>query len=443
MKRKKGPVSGQPDLECLTPGQEFDIWRFAGLKFLGSRITAKGKIAGTGPLGFLLRPLRLVIAAYLQNKWSLPFKDLARWKGKRVANLMYPPIGSSCHARTKMSVLKSHFGRPTPSAVTFAVTYRCPCGCFHCSAKPFHRADAAELSTAEARDVIDQCLDMGVSNITFTGGEPLLREDVFDLIAYVDKKKAITSLFTNGRLLDERAVRRLKEAGLYTLFVSLDSDSADEHDRLRRSPGLFQAAVEGIQRAQKNGLLVGLSSYCGRTNVERGHHVRMHRLARQLGLLTVLLFDAVPTGNLLKNTEEMLTDAQHKTLSDYTTSVFRDGLGPPLASQSWQNSLEGYLSGIGCFAGFIQCYISAYGDVSPCDFTPLSFGNLRQERLRRVWRRMTDSPPYNRRSLACRMQDMSFRNLFIDPIPQGAKLPYPAKDLPAAGGKAPESLQRD
>ncbi|MFX0106391.1 MAG: SPASM domain-containing protein, partial [Candidatus Hodarchaeota archaeon] len=103
---------------------------------------------------------------------------------------------------------------------------------------------------------------------------------------------------------------------------------------------------------------------------------------------------------------------------------------PPLSSQSWQNSVEAYLSGIGCLAGNIQYYASAYGDISPCDFSPLSFGNIRKEPLKKIWMRMVKHPAYNHRSPFCRMQDKNFRHFYIDPIPDDAYLPYPINKLP-------------
>ncbi len=186
----------------------------------------------------------------------------------------------------------------------------------------------------------------------------------------------------------------------------------------------IDAAVKGIQNAQAAGLLVGLSSYCSRTNVEQGHHLRMHRLAQRLGLLTVLLFDAIPTGSLLKNEDVMLTAEQHRLLAEHTDRVLTEGIVPPLASQSWQNTMIGYLSGTPCFAGFIQIYITAYGDVTPCDFTPLSFGNVRTESLRRIQHKITRHPAYNHKSVTCRMQQPDFRKLYIDSIPDGSALPY-------------------
>jgi MoaA/NifB/PqqE/SkfB family radical SAM enzyme len=121
---------------------------------------------------------------------------------------------------------------------------------------------------------------------------------------------------------------------------------------------------------------------------------------------------------------------QRDEIREFSSKIFKQGKIPPLSSQSWQNSIEGYLGGIGCLAGNIQYYVSAYGDVAPCDFTPLSFGNIRNQALREIWRKMVRHPAYNHRSTYCRMQNRKFRNLYIDPIPDNALLPYSIDNLP-------------
>jgi MoaA/NifB/PqqE/SkfB family radical SAM enzyme len=75
--------------------------------------------------------------------------------------------------------------------------------------------------------------------------------------------------------------------------------------------------------------------------------------------------------------------------------------------------------------------VSAYGEVSPCDFSPLSFGNLRDEPLKAIWKRMVRHPAYKHRSSVCRMQSERFRHFYIDPIPDNATLPYDINKLPS------------
>ncbi len=406
------------------------LWKLFGLKLVGFKKLDDGQIVGTGILNPIVKKLSIIPMIYLQARFYKQYDNLPRWKGKRVANPFAPPVGTLPQIRALKGLVKTHlFGKPFPVAMTFAVTYRCQCRCVHCSAGDHMRMDVEELSTQEAKKVIDDSQRLGVTIIAFTGGEPLLRSDIFELIAHVDQKKAMPILFTNGYLLTEENVDSLANAGLYTLFVSLDSPFPEEHDRLRGMSGLYRRAVRGIEMMKSKGVFVAISSYATRTGTSRGMYKKMYNLAQQLGVHNVILFDSVPTGNLLKDTSEMLTREQREEIMEYSAHIFQHSIIPPLSSQAWQNSLEGYLAGIGCLAGNIQFYVSAYGDVTPCDFNPLSFGNIRSEPLKNIWSKIVEHPAFNHRAQYCRMQHPKFRHFYIDPIPDGASLPYPIEKM--------------
>ncbi len=315
--------------------------------------------------------------------------------------------------------------------MTFAVTYRCQCQCVHCSAGRHFKQGTPELTTEEAKQLIDDSQKLGVTILAFTGGEPLLREDIYELIAHVDQRKALPVMFTNGLLLNDENVEKLAKAGMYSVFVSLDSPNPKEHDSLRKMPGIFETAVNGIRKLNEKGILVGISSYATRSATERQMYRKMYELAQELGVKNFILFDGVPTGNLLKDTSEMMTPQQREEIYQYSAKIFEKKQIPPLSSQSWQNSVEGNFAGIGCLAANIQYYVSAYGDVAPCDFTPLSFGNIRKESLKNIWVKMVHHPAYRHRSHFCRMQNRQFRECYIDPIPNDATLPYDIYNLPS------------
>jgi len=133
-------------------------------------------------------------------------------------------------------------------------------------------------------------------------------------------------------------------------------------------PGLFDIAVQGIKRMKEKGVFVGISSYATKTATERGMYKKMYELSKSIGVHNLILFDAVPTGNLLHDTSEMLRPEQRTEIMKYSENIFNSSTIPPLSSRSWQNSVEGYFSGIGCLAANIQYYVSAYGEVSPCGF---------------------------------------------------------------------------
>ncbi|MGA2977216.1 MAG: radical SAM protein [Spirochaetia bacterium] len=419
------------NIEEGSPEAEQVLWKFLGLKMIAYRREGDGQFVGTGLLNPLFDKLGLFTMLVSQARFYKKYTDLARWRGKRVANPFAPPVGSRPQLRAMKALLKKYLlGKVDPLAMTYAVTYRCQCNCGHCSAARFVRGDTPELSTDEAKDLIDASQDLGICILAFTGGEPLLRPDIFDLIAHVNQRKAMPILFSNGLLLTQENVERLVDAGLYTLFLSLDSPSAEEHDRLRGIPGLFDRAIEGALKLKSKGVLLGISSYASRTGTSRGDYRALYEVAQQIGAHTVLLFDDVPTGRQLTNTSEMLTDGQRAEILAYTREIFERKGVPSLSSQVWQNSIEGCLSGIGCLAGNIQYYVTAYGEVTPCDFTPLSFGNVRSSSLKQIWRGLVAHPAYRHASHICRMQHPDFRRCYVDAIPENASLPYCVGNLP-------------
>lgn len=408
------------------------LLKLFGRKLISFKKFKTGEIIGTGLFNPILKRLGFFTMLIVQARFFMRYKNLGNWNGKRVANTFAPPLGSGPMYRLFLNAIKGRiFRNPLPIAVTFAVSYKCQCNCVHCSAGKHLKSGMKELSTVEAKRVIDESQNLGVSIIAFTGGEPLLRDDIFELISYVDKKKTVPILFTNGQYLTDENVEKLADSGLYSLFVSIDSPIAEEHDNLRKMPGLFESAIAGIKRVKSKGIFVGLSSYATRSGTNAGMYKKIYSLAKELGLHNVMLFDGVPTGNMLKDTSEILTPEQREEIRLFSSEIFKRSEIPPLSSQSWQNSIEGYLGGIGCLAGSIQYYVSAYGEVTPCDFTPLNFGNIRSEPLRDIWRRMVRHPAYNHRSTFCRMQNSSFRQFYIDPIPEDSTLPYDIENLPA------------
>lgn len=407
------------------------LLQLLGKKLISFKKLETGEIIGTGMLNPFIKRLGFFTMILVQMQFYRKYKDLGKWRGKRVANTFAPPVGSRPMFRLmKASIMGRIFRYTFPVAMTFAITYKCQCNCIHCSAGRHLNNNKKELSTIEAKAIINQAQNLGVSIIAFTGGEPLLRDDIFDLISHVDKKKAVPILFTNGQLITEDNAEKLAKAGLFSIFFSIDSNIPEEHDKARGMPGLFESALNGIKIMKSKGVFVGISSYATRSGTNKGIYKKLHSLAIKLEVHNLMLFDGVPTGKILKDTSEMLTQEQREEIREFSSKIFKHQIIPPLSSQSWQNSIEGYLGGIGCLAANIQFYISAYGDVAPCDFTPLSFGNVRDKPLKEIWKKMVKHPAYSHRSTFCRMQHPIFRQLYINPIPNDAFLPYEIENLP-------------
>ncbi|MBM3499471.1 MAG: radical SAM protein [Armatimonadetes bacterium] len=342
-----------------------------------------------------------------------------------VYTLYQPPVPSTRMVNHLSRVLVQGREPARPTTCTLQVTTRCQLDCYHCSAARYKSRERAELSTEEWIGAIRQAERLGVNNIVLTGGEPLLRDDLYDLVAAIDPSRANAAMFTNGLLLTDERVTRLREAGLFSLMVSLDDVRPENHDQLRRIPGGFQKAVDGIKRALDGGLLVGISTYAGPEDVREGRAGEMIEFTREIGAHEITIFDTVPTGKLLPlEHEALLSEADKQQLIDLGHEYnAKDGY-PHVITQAFINGPDG----AGCFAGYIQFYMTAFGDVNPCDFTPLTFGNIRDDTLQSIWERLLAHPAYCRRSDHCRMQDAEFRRKYIDDIPEDVLLPWPGAE---------------
>ncbi len=296
-------------------------------------------------------------------------------------------------------------------------------------------SNQTELSTDEWKHVISESQQMGVVTVVFTGGEPLLRPDIFELIKWVDKDEAVPLMFCNGILLSEDNVSKLAQAGLWAIHVSLDSPEPDQHDAMRRVPGCFNKALEGLKRAKDAGILTGISTYATPERLHNGQVVELIEMAKRIGVDEVTIFDVVPTGRLLtQDRKHLLSDEDKTELCRLEDAYNQSNTTPHIITQAHVNGP----TGVGCYAGWCQFYMTAYGDLMPCDFTPLTFGNARQESVEAIWERMIGHEAYCKHKNSCRMQDPAFRTRWIDKIPMTGPFPYPIGDLDSLADVSPD-----
>jgi sulfatase maturation enzyme AslB (radical SAM superfamily) len=229
---------------------------------------------------------------YLNHSKVIHYRD-----GCPVYSLSTPAVFSRPFANfAARAMYRTIQNRNLPNLLSFAVNDVCNATCEHCSF--FSGVDdksRAVLTLEQAQGVIKAAQKLGVSVLTFVGGEPLLRPDLPEIIASVDKDLTTPVLFTNGALLAQKA-QQLKRAGLDGVYVSLDAADPDAHDQFRATPGLFAQAVEGLKHAKRAGLSVGISCSMTPEAFAAGELARLVELGKRLGVHEVLVFDTMPTG---------------------------------------------------------------------------------------------------------------------------------------------------
>ena len=376
------------------------------VEYRDSRLLVRAK----GPLAPLFRRLFSLFFNVYNNVGPVGTSD-----GAGIYTLYVPPIPSPMHMRhTENFVRRWLYGTRLPLAVTIAVTDKCQLKCGHCSAAN-HTRPVSSLSLEELQRVVRESADIGATNVTFTGGEPLLRDDLEAAVSAVPQEKAVSLVFTNGLGLTPERARRLKSAGLWGVQVSLDSPTPEEHDAMRGWEGCFLAVKDGIRAAKEAGLFVGLSTYATNAFVKEERLGKMADLGASWGVHELTVFDAIPAGRLRGREEALLTPQSRAVLLREAQELRRKYRARMhVITQSWTNSRSGFARYIGCLAGHYQFHISAGGDFRPCDFTPLSIGNIRQESVASLWKKLTTHPAYRKHRQDCRMQCPSFREEYID-----------------------------
>lgn len=338
-----------------------------------------------------------------------------------------PPVPTKASMKLLGSRLAYELdGHPQPTVCTLQVTSRCQANCMHCSAARHKNSNRAELTTEEWKRVIRESEAAGIVTVVFTGGEPLLRPDIFELIEWVDKDEAVALMFCNGLLLDEDNVIKLAKAGLWCIHVSIDSPDPQAHDNMRRVPGSFKKAIDGLKRIKDAGILAGISTYATPERLHNGQVVELIELAKSIGVDEITIFDVVPTGKLLLEDKKHLLSDEDKGELCRLENEYNAGHGlPHVITQAHVNGP----TGSGCYAGWCQFYMTAYGDMTPCDFTPLSFGNAREQSIAAIWQNMTSHEEYCAHRSSCRMQNPDFRKSWINNIPASGPFPYPVSEL--------------
>lgn len=339
---------------------------------------------------------------YLNHNKIIHFRD-----GCPVYSLTTPAAFSKPAANfLARGLYKTIHNKNTPNLMSFAVNDNCNANCTHCS---FYEAveDTSRnvLSLEQCKALIKDAQDLGVSVINFVGGEPLLRNDLPEIISSVHKDLSTTILFTNGWLLEEKAAT-LKKAGLDGVYISLDAANADTHDKIRGKAGLYRKAIDGINKAKSIGMSTGISCCITPEAYADGELERLIELGREIGVHEIYVFDALPTGryknriDLVDNTdwvEGMIASADpYNASSGYPGVVFF----------SYMTSHKS----VGCSCGTSYFYISPYGDVMSCDFNHAVFGNILEKPLYVIWEAMTSEPDFCRAKWGgCKIKDSRFR----------------------------------
>ena len=270
-------------------------------------------------------------------------------------------------------------GTPTPIVTNFAVTPKCPCNCWHCS---FADRSKQEVLTLDVlKESIRQAQDLGSAVIGFTGGEPLLRDDLEDIIASVGNR-SMPIMFTTGYKLTRERVKRLKTAGLKIPVISLDHYLPEIHDKGRQKQGMYDYALNAIRLFKDEGFYVAVSFVPNKELVsDRKEIFKIIEFFKTLGVNDMRLTSPILSGNLTSKHDRLLTKDNIQTIYDIQRKCSSTQGYPGVFAYDFFEGKDYY----GCGAGYTYMFIDSQGNVCPCDFTMMSFGNILDQPLAEIW----------------------------------------------------------
>jgi AdoMet-dependent heme synthase len=293
-------------------------------------------------------------------------------------------------------------GPPDLRLIAWEVTRSCNLACKHCRAEAHTEPYPGELSTAEAKALIDTFSLCGNPIVIFTGGEPLMRTDIFELVAHAKSRGHKCVMAPNGTLITPENARMIKESGIERCSISIDGPDAARHDDFRGVPGAYDASLRGIECLKKAGIPFQINTTVTRNNL--GQFKEIFHLAEHLGAVAWHIFMLVPTGRAADLEGEIISAAEYEEVLNWfydfrkTTSMHLKATCAPhyhriLRQRAREENVPVDFEHFGldavsrgCLGGIGFCFISHTGQVQPCGYLELDCGQVKEQPFPEIWK---------------------------------------------------------
>ena len=308
-----------------------------------------------------------------------------------------------------MNVYAAPKGRPLtreefiPKWIAWEVTGRCNLNCIHCRASSSMTSHDSDFSLAEAKRLIDDIAEISKPVLVLSGGEPLLRQDLFEIAKYGTEKGFRMCIATNGVLVTDEIVGKMKEAGIRICSLSLDGSTAAVHDDFRKQPGAFEATLRAAEIFNRNGMQFIVNS----SFTKRNQHdiAATCKLAKSIGAHAWYMFMIVPTGRGEAIMSELISKEDYEEILEWhyqmekqeTEMLVRPTCAPHyyrVRLQKMKEEGEKFQprsltfstgGGKGCICAQSICFIDSKGNVQPCSYFPVVAGNVKKQKFAEIW----------------------------------------------------------
>jgi heme b synthase len=290
---------------------------------------------------------------------------------------------------------------PPLRLVAWEVTRACNLACKHCRAEAQLEPGPGELGTEEAKALIDSFTQTGSPIIIFTGGEPLLRADIFELVGYAQARKLRCVMAPNGTLITPENARAMRRTGISRCSISIDGPDAASHDAFRGVSGAFAQAMRGIACLREQDIEFQINTTVTKGNL--GQFKEIFSLASALGAVAWHIFLLVPMGRAATLSDEVISADEYEEVLHWfydfrkTTRMHLKATCAPhyyrimrqraradgLAVTPDHFGMDALTRG--CLGGTGFCFISHCGEVRPCGYLEIDCGNVRRTPFPEIW----------------------------------------------------------
>lgn len=298
--------------------------------------------------------------------------------GNLILHSHLPPLNSKAYSRfIKEHLLVKHAG---PSHAQIGITNACPQNCAYCYNKG---RTGSVMDKDTIKRTIRDLKEIGVFWIGLTGGEPLLNKSLIEIVETIGDDCS-SKLFTTGCTLTKQLAVDLKNAGLFSVSVSLDHWNEDEHDNIRRYKGAFRTALEAIEIFENvGGIHVSVSAVLSKEMLKQDLIEEYLEFLQGLGIHEAWLSETKPSASAYWKKEMVITAEERTMLIRLQDRLNRqDGM-----TVNYLGHFED-AQHFGCSAGHKMVYVDAFGEVSPCVFIPMTFGNVQEKSIIELYKEM-------------------------------------------------------
>lgn len=272
--------------------------------------------------------------------------------------------------------------------ISWNTTRECNLLCRHCY-RDAGEKDQGELSTFEGKQLLTEIARAGFKIMIFSGGEPLLRPDIYELVQYARSLGLRPVLGSNGTLITREVARRLKAVGAACIGISMDSLHAQKHDELRGVKGAWQLALDGMDNCRAEGLPFQIHTTVFDWNDHEFEAITDAAVSK--GAVAHHVFFLVPAGRATDMVHEALEQQRYERLlhriiaQQAKVSIeLKPTCAPQFMRIAEQQGIPMRFSK-GCLAGTAYCCITPKGDVQPCPYWPMKIGNVRDLPFSEIW----------------------------------------------------------